>query len=372
MWVTDSYEDIERHARSQMARGDSDGALKTYERLSDRLGGLKPSLLERRPVLRGLHAISLAQQAGIHHVRGDFERALALYRQLSDVVPARSSHWRVLAALTHVDMGQVERGLDELRAEAVATPGSHDIWLSISIECDGLGRAEEAEENIRRAIQNAGTPAAQTESYLALFDFCRRQGRVEDALAAWDQAWKARGGASDYIFPVYQMMWENGQLDRASEYLDRETNPLRRGLYQGLLEAAKGRPEEAQKHWKRVARMEALEHHDGHEDWAEAALRADAAPDEVVTTLHEVWRNAAITPRGLVVLAAAEARQGHHDRAERVLAAACKVGLQLRPRRGKLAASSWSLFDELLTNDEAKRQLCHFFEGCPSDNGLAS
>ena len=367
MFVSDSYEDIAMRARSQVARGDMDAGLESYRRLSDRLAGLKPSLLERRPELRGLHTLSLAQLANIYHIKGDFDKALALYRRLSDTVPERSSTWRQMAALTHIDMGQTETGLDELRAEAVATPGNHDIWLAIGIECEGLGRAEEAEENLQRATKNAATSEAQTESYLALFDFYRGQGRVDDALAAWNQAWKAGGSEPEYVFPIYQMMWENDRLDPAREYLERETNPLRKGLYQGLLEAEAGRIEEAQKRWKKVARTDALKYDDGHEAWAEAMLRVGAAPEEVVATLQKIWQDGTITMRGLVLLAVAEARQGHQDHAAHALAAACNIGLQLRPRREKLPASNWSLFDELLTDDEVKRPMCRFFDGCPRD-----
>jgi hypothetical protein len=51
MWVSDSYEDIELQARTLLASGDYAGALEQYQRLSQRLAGLKPAVLERRPAL---------------------------------------------------------------------------------------------------------------------------------------------------------------------------------------------------------------------------------------------------------------------------------------------------------------------------------
>ncbi len=365
MWVSDSYEDLTARARSQMARGDVDGALESYKRLSDRLARLKPSLLDRRPQLRGLYGASLAQQANIHRVQGNFEQALALYGQLGETSPEQGRIWRQLAALTHIDMGQAEKGLDELRAEAVAAPGNYDIWLVIGIECGGLGRNEEAEEHLRRAIKNAATPEAQRECYLALFDFCRAQGRVEDAIVAWNQAWETDGGEPDYIFPVYQMLAENGQMERAREYLARETNPLRRGLYEGLLDAEQGNTQQAEKAWKRVARMQPLKFDHGHEAWAEAALRAHTPPRNVVGILEQVWRDGAITSRGLVVLAIAEAGMGHADHAGQALQAACSIGQQQRPRSEKLSESNWVLFEEMVSDDDIKRQLHHFFETAP-------
>ena len=369
MWVSDSYEDIAARARAQMGRGDMNNALENFERISRRLADLKPAVLDRRPQLRALNTMSMAQQASIHHFQGDFERALLLYHRLGEMMPERGTTWRQLAALAHIDMGQAERGLDELRAEAVAAPGSHDVWLTIGVECAGLGRLDEADENLRRALKNAGTPEARAQCHLALFDQYRELGRVEDALLAWNEAWRVAGKEPDVIFPVYQMMLENEQFDRALEYIDREPNSLRRGFYQGVLEAALGRSDEAEKRWKRVARMDVSKIEEGHEAWAEAALRVAAPAEQVIETLQRDWHAGAISSRGLILLAAAEIRSGHPDHAEFVLTAARNLGLQGRPRQDKLPQSSWALFDELVTDPETKRSLCHFFVGCDPDDG---
>jgi tetratricopeptide (TPR) repeat protein len=363
MWVSDSYEDIERRARTRLSQGDLAGALEDYQRLSERLAGLKPSLLERRPVLRQLHLASLAQQARIRHWQGDFAQALELYRQLSSQSPEGGSVWRQMAALTHIDMGQVEAGLDALRAEAVASPGNCDIWLSLGVECEGVGRLDEAEENIQRAIRNAGTPDRQHEAYMALFDFYRAQGRVDDALAAWQQAWAARGIEPDYVFPLYQMMWENDRLDEARKYLEGEMNPLRRGLYLGLFEVEQGNLDEARKHWQPVGRMDPIGYDEGHEAWAEAALRVDMPAHDVVEILSEVMQKGQLNLRGLVLLAVAEARLGHADHARRAVETARNVGLRTRPRQEKLPLSDWALFDELVGDDAIKQPLRHLFEG---------
>jgi tetratricopeptide (TPR) repeat protein len=366
MWVSDSYEDIERRARSRLSQGDMAGALEDYQRLGERLAGLKPSLLERRPVLRQLHAISLAQQAHIRHWQGDFARALDLYRQLSSIAPQGAAQWRQMTALAHIDMGQVETGLDELRAEAVATAGNYEIWLRLGAECDALGRLDEAEENLRRGLKNAATPDSKLESCLALFDFYRAHGRADDALTAWQHGWAARGTEPDYVFPLYQMMWENNRLDEARRYLEGEKNPMRRGLYQGLFAADEGNADESRKHWQRVSRMDSLKHDDGHEAWAEAALRVDVPAGDVVAALSEVLQKGQLNLRGMVLLAAAEARLGRADHAERALQAALNVERTARPRREKLPASDWALLNELVADDAIKQPLCHLFEGSPA------
>jgi tetratricopeptide (TPR) repeat protein len=265
-------------------------------------------------------------------------------------------------ALVNFDQGQAEAGLDELRAQAVAHPTDHRLWLTIGLESEALGRLEEAEENLQRGARRASEPDQKTDAYLLLFDFYRAQERVEDALAAWDKAWESQEEGPDYIFPVYQMMWETGDLKRAHEYLSREKNPLRKGLYQGFLAQEEGKPDEAIKHWKRVARMDPTDYEEGQEAWAEAVLRVDDAPQDVISILGAILDTGAFTPRGLILQAIAEARLGHVNHAESVLALARQVGLRERPRRKKLSSSDWALFDELVESDEIKEELRHFFQ----------
>jgi tetratricopeptide (TPR) repeat protein len=362
MWVSDSYEDIYARAESDMVQGDYERALDSFQRLSERLSGLKPALLYRRPGLRSLFLLSLAKQAEIQYIQGEFEQAMQLYQRLVEMAPESRDNWQRAMALVRIDIGQVEAGLDELRAQAVAHPGDYQLWLIIGLECETLGRLDEAEENLQRAAGRATDPDDETEAYLALFDFYRAQGRVDEALAAWDQAWAAHGHTPGYVFPLYQLMWEIGDLERAHEYLNQEKNPLRKGFYQGLLADSEGKPDQAMKHWKRVAQMDPLEFDEGHEAWAEAALRVDQPPQEVISALGAILESGNLTPRGLILQAVAEARIGHREHAENVLKIARTMGMRSRPRTEKLSAAHWALFDELVADDEIKHQLRHYFE----------
>jgi tetratricopeptide (TPR) repeat protein len=362
MWVSDSYEDIYARAMSNMAQGDYESAYDSFLRLSERLSGLKPALLDRRPELRSLFLLSLTRQAEIHYIQGELEKAMQLYQRLLELAPESKDNWQQAMAMTRIDMGEVEAGLDELRAQAVAHPGDHQLWLAIGMECEALGRLDEAEENLQRAARLATGSDDETDAYLALFDFYRAQGQVDEALAAWDQAWAAHGHTPGYVFPLYQMMWEIGDLERAHEYLNQEKNPLRKGFYQGILAISEGAPDQARKHWRRVAQMNPLEFDEGHEAWAEAALRVDQPPQEVIAALGALLESGDLTPRGLILQAVAEARIGHSEHAENMLKIARSLGLRSRPRQEKLTAAHWVLFDELVADDEIKHQLRHYFE----------
>jgi tetratricopeptide (TPR) repeat protein len=94
MWVSDSYEDIYARAESSLARGDYDAAQESFRRLSDRLGKAKPAVLERRPELHNLRLVSLARQAEIYRIQGEFEEALQLYQRLIEISPESADAWR--------------------------------------------------------------------------------------------------------------------------------------------------------------------------------------------------------------------------------------------------------------------------------------
>ena len=362
MWVSDSYEYIYALAESSLARGDIETAQANYQRLSKRLSKLKPVILERRPELRNLLVLSLAKQAKTHHTQGEFEQALEIYEQAIDISPETKDRWQRDVALVRIDMGEAEEGLDMLRAQAISHPGESELWLTIGMEADALDRLEEAEENLQRASRTASAPEDKAQAYLALFDFYREQGQIEEAMAAWDQAWESDSLDSGYVFPLYQMMWEAGDLERSREYLKQEKNPLRKGFHQGLLAASDGDSDEATKQWKRVAKMNPLEYSEGHDAWAEAALRVDHSPQEVIKSLSAVMESGDFTPRGLLLQAIAEARIGHIEHAQGVLEIARNIGLRSRPRLEKLPAAHWALYDELVADEEIKNQLRLFFQ----------
>jgi tetratricopeptide (TPR) repeat protein len=365
MWVSDSYEYIYALAESSLARGDFETAQANYQRLSERLSKLKPAVLERRPELRNLLVVSLAKQAELHHIHGEYEQSIELYEEVIEMVPEARDRWLGEMALVRIDMGQAEEGLDMLRAQAIAHPGDSAPWLTIGVEAEALGRLEEAEENLQRASRTASDPDDKARAYLALFDLYREQGRVDEALAAWDQAWEGDGQESGYVFPLYQMMWEAGDLERSREYLSQEKNPLRKGFHQGLLATSEGNLDEATKQWKRVAKMNPLEYDEGHDAWAESALRVDHPPEEVIGVLSSVLEAGNFTPRGLLLQGIAEARIGHLEHAQEVLEVARNIGMRTRPREEKLPEAHWTLFDELVEDDEIKDQLQHLFETEP-------
>ena len=144
--------------------------------------------------------------------------------------------------------------------------------------------------------------------------------------------------------------------------LTRKPIPCAKGFYRGLFAFERQDTETALTQWQRVAKMDPLKFEEGHDAWAEAALRTDMAPEQIVAALQAVQQAGAMTMRGLILLAVAEARSGHADHALSVLAAAQSIGLRSRPRQAKLPASGWELVNELLSDDAEKAQMRPYFD----------
>lgn len=361
MWLPGTYEDTLAQAHSRVVEGDLEGAVPLYERLIERLSSLKPEIRQRRPELDEMQQRSWAELARVCHILGRFEPALDLYRRLSELNDSNQSMWRRSAAQVLIDMGRVEQGLDELRAEAVANPSDHNIWLLIGYECIYLKRWQEAEENFQRALRSAITPEQQMDVHLAFFVLHRMQGHVDEALAAWEQAWQRRREEANNAL-IYRLLIEYGQLERARQYLEREPNALQRGFYQGVLEMLQGKTQEAQRRWQRVARMNPFEFGNSFEEWAEAALRVEWDPTEVIDVLSRFENAIDATHREMVLWAIAAARLGRIDEVEHALKRGRLILRRARPWREKLLAQDWTLFDELVRDAEIKKQFKHFFE----------
>jgi tetratricopeptide (TPR) repeat protein len=361
MWIPGTYEDTLARARFHVLKANLEEAIPLYEQLVERISSLKPELLKRRPELRDIYHSGLAELAGLHHILGNFERALALCRQLSELEGSDRSIWHRRIAYVLIDMGRVEEGLDALRAEAMANPGDHRIWLALGHECIYLKRWQEAEENLQRALRNAVTQDERWAVYLNFFDLYRGQGRIEEALTTWEHAWQGQTESANNSL-VYQMLLEHSQIERAQQYLERETNALRRGFYRGLIDMLQGKVREAQRHWQKVVDMNPFEFGNSFEEWAEAALRVETDPAEVADVLKRFESSTDATYREMVLWAIAEVRLGHVDEAERVLKLGRLIRQRSRPRYDKIPAREWKLFNELVSDAEIRDKLRHFFE----------
>jgi len=124
------------------------------------------------------------------------------------------------------------------------------------------------------------------------------------------------------------------------------------GYYLGKVALAQGQPDEAQKHWEKVAQKSPLDFDDGYDLWAEATLRTDGDAALVADATYQLIAMHRITMRGALLLAVAEVRRGELDSAHSVLQTYMKgLGAELNSDLARLEPEDWAIFAELVPND---------------------
>jgi tetratricopeptide (TPR) repeat protein len=358
IWIPDSYEDILDNAQLLHSQGDFEGAVGEYRRLVERISKLKPELLQRRPSLNELLLLSGMALGSLLREMERYDEAIALFDRLSASFPAGENIWRRNKAIISIAKGKIAAGLDELRALAVAYP-SADNWRLLGVQCFWLGHYDEAEENIRRAIEMDDDAEEIANSYWVLFALYRETGRSDEALAAWEEV-TAFEELNGFWEPPCRMLLRAGDLARAKRCIEREENELRQGLLRGLLAQAQGEEKQAQQHWQRVHDADPDDYEDGVEAWIEAALRL-GYPEDALDVLQEYSdEEEGNGPRWHLFLAVAEANYGHADHARENLESAVKLSRQIS-HRPRLSAADGQLFAELAGDADFKEQARSFF-----------
>jgi predicted TPR repeat methyltransferase len=147
----------------------------------------------------------------LHEARACFEQCLAL-------TPGRPSVMGNLG-VTLFRLGHAREALPLLREATSAEPDFRDGWAALGLAHEALGEWAPAHEALSRALalQPDGAPAL----WFSLGQCAMRQGRLPEALRAFDRAialdpafadaWSQRGG----------LLRETGHLDAAAECFER-------------------------------------------------------------------------------------------------------------------------------------------------------
>ncbi|MFQ5611524.1 MAG: tetratricopeptide repeat protein [Anaerolineae bacterium] len=365
--VSGSYEDLYTKAQLHLGRGEVEEAQEILERLHLRLGKMGERIFARRPELEGLYFISTAQLALALRRQEKYEEALHYYQMLLNLAPENSMLYEISIGSTRIELGQVEAGLDELRAVTMMHPGEPLAWLSLGVELMDAGESEEAERNLKRAL-DCDDPDEEYhfKAYSHLFGLYQRQGRYDEAEMAWENIERLTDPEVRTVYPLYQMYWEAGDLEKTRSWLSKEKNPLRKALYQGLLAQANGDTNRAKSLWKKAAERDPLDFDEGYEAWAEANLRTIGDAKKVIGVLNIILEYEEPDIQTLVLLASAEAHIGHGHHAKDALVAATELLKNYRPRRRHLEAKYWALLDELVPDETIKEQLKPYFEHSPA------
>ena len=361
--LSGSYEELSTQAQQYVRNSQYDEAREIYERIYNRLGKMKQDTIDKRPRLKELKVLSMRMLGDIAGFQSNYDDALKYYQDGLANDPEQQLEYQRAIAQTKIDMGDTSAGLDELRALVIANTGKPQPWLWLGIELWSQGNNAEAIENLERATEMMGEDASiQSTAFSYLHDVYREENRLEDAEEAWKNAWHIQGGDIGDVSPLYQMHFEAGNMEKAREWLKQEKNPLRSGFYRGLFAQSENQENKAQSAWRKTAQLNPTEQQDGHEAWAEAALRVDHPADHVAYVLREITSRNLINIRGTVLLAAAFARLEQTDAVDVALQGALDINQRARPRRDKLSFAHWELFDELVSDSEIKDDVRDLFE----------
>jgi tetratricopeptide (TPR) repeat protein len=359
--LSGSYEDLLARAQHALSHGDLQNALALYRRLSDRLAGLSPALLARRPDLAEMHRQARLELVGLLRLEGHYAEAIEAEAVLLDSHPDQADLWRTDMASLRVAKGEVQAGLDELRALAEDHPDDAWRWIILAREAAVEGRLVEAQEALDRArpVADEQDPQLLAELYYQTFRLYKQMGRLDDALAAWEESLRHDARVGQSVREVYELLTDAGRFSEARHYVDRDENELQAGYQRGILAQRRGDAAGARQAWQAVAGLDPSTFEYGHDAWVESVLRL-GDPLPALEWLQEALGRVG-TLRLLILSGIAWAMHRDGEMAGLLFQQAIKMQRRMRPPRQKLDSVEWRLLDSLVTDDEIKAPLKPYF-----------
>lgn len=360
--LRDSYEGILERARASIRSDDMEGALALYHRLVEKLSGLSDRILARRPELRDLHLQASLELTTFLRAEARYGEAIEVLNRLVDSHPDDAYLWRREIAILHNAKGDVQRGLGDLQALADERPDDIRNWLTLAREARIEGRFNAGEAALQRALQLSRGDADQeviAEVHYQRFRLLADMGRIDAALASWEEALSSHSDVGATVREVYSLLTEAGRYSEAKRYIARDSNELQAGFQRGLIASLTANGSAARQEWRTVARLDPTDYDSGHDAWAEAVLRL-GDPDPALEKLQGLLQTKS-EPRLLILSGIAWAMRDDPELAAVLFQRAISVLRRGRPPRQKLESSDWHLLDSLVSDGKTKAALKPYF-----------
>jgi tetratricopeptide (TPR) repeat protein len=359
--LSDSYEGLLNRARLASRVGDIEGAIALYRRLVERLGRLSNTVLDHRPELRDLHRQARLELVNVLRFEGRFAEAIEVEEVLLKTHPDQANVWRSDLARLRLAKGEVEAGLAELRALAEESPSDPAPWIILGRETRIEGRFAESQAVLDQALMagRGGDAKVLAGIHYERFRLCKEMGRLDDAVAAWEEAVRSDSGWDDTVRDVYQMLTDAGRYGAARRYVDRDGNALQAGYQRGLINLVTGNPVEARREWQKVAALDPSQFKVGHDAWVESVLRL-GDPTPALEWLQESLPQVG-TPRLLILSGIGWAMRQDREVASVLFQRAISLLRRDRPPKQKLDSADWRLLDALVADGEMKAALKPYF-----------
>ncbi len=359
--LPDSYEGLLSRAQRSLRLGDVEGAIALYRRLVERLGRLSNRILSRRPELRDLHRQARLELTDLLGVEGRYAEAIEVEQVLLETHPDETRRWQRDLAILRTAKGEVESGLAELRTLAEEIPDDPKGWALLGREARISGRLAESEDALDQVLEVSEKDDADalTEAHYERFLLYREMRKLDEAMAAWEEAAVQKPEVRRTVRQVYDMLTDAGRYSEALRYIARDENTLQAGFQQGVIASLTGKPAEAKQTWRQVANQDPDAFEYGHDAWVEAVLRL-GDPDPALEWLQESLPKHG-TPRLLVLSGIGWAMRQDAELASLLFQQAINLLRRERPPRQKLDSGDWRLLDSLVADDETKATLRPYF-----------
>ncbi|MGQ9584200.1 MAG: tetratricopeptide repeat protein [Anaerolineae bacterium] len=365
-----SYDSIYRRAQFLADSGELGTALEEARRLVRRLERLKPSLLKLRPELTDLHQDSVGLLADLEARAGNLDQAIALTEKLMALDPqGTSAHLRQIAEF-EVARGNVEQGLQDLRALVEAEPDNSWNALTLGDVLFCLRRYNEARECLLPLVKTRWEeedPLPQWAS-MRLFMAAEECRDLDGAVEAWQLSRKHTPDPTrvqGLLWRLVALLAQGGDFERAGTYLGRLQSWHMTQFLRGYMQRLRGDEEAARLIWQRMGDREQKE------PWDKEAnirtllmLRRGEEVSRFLVSSLTIWGFSwtAILWEGI-----AEAQQGHLEEAVLRMKSALDDYRQYDLLR-KLPVYERRLFERVL-EPEAWEKLAPFFDEEPAQSG---
>jgi len=361
MRLPDSYQDLYDEARSARLAGRHEEAIPIYTRIVERLCELSPETLRGRPDLEELLRQAAEELLEILRWERHYDQAIELEEKLITMFPQEDLVRRTEIANLLIERGQVEEGLSRLREIAEADPDNIWGWITLGAQYLWLGRYEEGETYLQRAVELEGAADEDVAfAYHYLFQLYKEQDRFDEAVSAWEKGRQLDPEMESTLPEVYKMFIAAGDYRQAHSYLRRERNRLCYLLHLGLIDHEQGDEFAAQRQWRHLADMDPRNYEEGHDEWAEACLRIGLI-QQAINELARLVNQREITSHRMMLLGLGWAMAGDVEKAKAALNGAVMILDHSRPRQSKLSREDWRLFKELVQDEEVLKALEEYF-----------
>jgi tetratricopeptide (TPR) repeat protein len=260
-----------------------------------------------------------------------------------------------------IDNGDEQAGLEWIE-QAVTKEPSLEGWVDLGAAYAALGRYDEAITSYQSALKLATDNEGAALANYGIFQAHLETGQVQEALSTWSMVVVLDPSMGSEVSVVYTYLIEQGELDRAQTYLDREPDPIRRTFYEGLIDWQQADESAARNKWRRVLAMDVERENADAAAWMQAALRLGESDKAIDTGNHLLEHPTMLSIEASVMLGIAYAMTDQISRAQRWLEQVRQRLQRGWPSREKIDSRFWHVLTTVVSDPETRESLAEFFD----------